>query len=303
MKQEKLLSIVILVWNGEEVIEKNLKSLMSDFDRERGELIVVDNHSEDCSLNILSKHSDIKLVKNSSNLGFTEGNNIGMRRAAGKYILLLNQDVEQIDGAIQKIIDFLERNPEYGAVAPQLLYPSGKIQKSCRPFYNWKNLFIDYLTFGWYRKNFYDHTKSQDVDQPMASVLMIRKSVLDSVGYFDEHRDFWLYFSDVDLSWRIAKAGFRHYLLTEAKFYHHHGESTRKFLSFKRLLEYHRGLYRFFMKYHVKRKASFKYLALLFIIAVSYIFMSIRESINSFGRYSSLGYSCTKRHKVDKSPK
>jgi GT2 family glycosyltransferase len=269
------LSILILTWNGEQVIEKNLKSLFKNFPKDNSwEILVVDNGSNDKTKEIVKKYKKIKLIAKKKNYGFARGNNFGIKEAKGEYVLLLNQDVEQKGLAIKKMIDFLDQNQEFGLVAPQLLYPSGKIQYSCRPFYDWKNLVIDYLTLGQYRKKYYDHNKSQEVDQPMASVLMIRKSILSKIKGFDAHRDFWLYFNDMDLSYRIHKKGYSHYFLSEAQFFHHHGESARKLFEIKRLWEYHRGLKRYFLKHHIGESfVLYRFLFVFVFLPVSFFLM------------------------------
>ena len=275
MNQQPLLSIIILSWNGQEIIKKNLDSIMKVFDREKYELIVVDNGSTDRTIEILKKYPEAKIIENKENLGFAKGNNIGIEQAQGKYILLLNQDVECVGDAIGKMIEFLEKNDEYGAVAPQLLYPDGRIQISCRPFYGWKTYLMELKTFGKYKEKFYDHIKNQEVDQPMASVLMIRGELLKKLGGFDDHQDFWLYFNDVDLSFRIHQAGFKHYLLAEEKFFHHHGKSAYALKDFKRTWLWHKGLRRFFLKNIIKRKFSFEYLLLLILMTYSYIALNV----------------------------
>lgn len=275
-KKRPILSILILAWNGKDVIETNLNSIFRTMpDDESWEVIVVDNGSTDNTAELVKKYPAVRLFKEKKNYGFAKGNNIGLNKTKGDFILLLNQDVEQIDSAIDKMLDFLRENKEYGLVAPQLLYPGGRIQISCRPFYNWGNLLLDYLTFSRYRKNYYDHSKSQEEDQPMASVLMLKREVLEKVKGFDEHRDFWLYFNDMDLSYRIKKAGFKHYFLAKAKFFHHHGESAFKMLQYKRLWEYHRGLKRFFFKHHIENSCSIKAGFFWIILSLSFIVWNI----------------------------
>ncbi len=280
MTQKKVkLSIIILTWNGEQVIEKNLKSIFKSFPKDDSwEILVVDNGSVDKTKDIIKKYPKIKLIAKNKNYGYAKGNNFGIKKAKGELILLLNQDVEQKNQAIKGLVNFLDQNQEYGLVAPQLLYPNGKIQYSCRPFYNWKNIFIDYLTLGQYRKKYYDHNKSQKVDQPMASVLMIRKSILDKIKGFDDHRDFWIYFNDMDLSYRIHKKGYSHYFATDSQFFHHHGESTRKLFEMKRLWEYHRGLKRYFLKHHIEKSFVLcQFSFVLIFLPISYLLMLVKS--------------------------
>ncbi len=276
---QKKLSIIILTWNGEKVIEKNLDSIIRNFDDEKYELIVVDNGSTDKTLEIVKNYPQARIIENGENLGFAAGNNVGIKQARGEYILLLNQDVECADNAIGKMVEFLDENQGYGAVAPQLLYPDGRVQISCRPFYGWKTYIMELLTFGKYKNKFYDHSRSQDIDQPMASVLMVRGELLKRLEGFDEDSAFWLYFNDVDLSYRIHQAGYKHYLLANSKFYHHHGQSAYGLRNLKRTWLWHRGLKRFFLKHHIKSKTSLKYLFLLILMFFSYIILNIKQAV------------------------
>lgn len=276
MENKPLLSVIILAWNGEKLIEKNLDTLLAGLNTEKYEIIVVDNGSTDKTSEILKKYENrIKLIKNKENLGFAAGNNIGIKEAQGEYILLLNQDVECVDGAVGKLLNFLENNPGYGAVAPQLLYPDNRIQISCRPFYGWKTFLMELLTLGNYKNKFYDHTKSQEVDQPMASVLLVRGKLLKKLNGFDAHPDFWLYFNDVDLSYRIHKEGYRHYFLVDARFYHHHGSSAYSLKNFKRTWLWHKGLHRFFLKHIIKSKWSLQYLFFVLLLIKSYVLLNL----------------------------
>ncbi len=289
MNNQKLVSIIILAWNGKDVISQNLKSVLSNFDSEKCELIVVDNASTDNTVEIVKDLTKdlpegcFKLIENKENLGFAKGNNVGIKEATGKYILLLNQDVEQKKDAILKMIEFLENDEansgkKYGAVAPQLLFPNGEVQDfSCRPLYDWNVLLKDYLSFGRYRKKFYDHSKSQDVEQPMASVLMIRGDLLKELNGLDENENFWIYFNDVDLSYRIKQAGFNHYFLADVQFFHHHGESAAKMFPIDRLWKYHKGLHYYFLKNIIKNKVSVQYLFLLIISVASFLVTVLRE--------------------------
>ncbi|MDD3608108.1 MAG: glycosyltransferase family 2 protein [Candidatus Moranbacteria bacterium] len=298
MEKKPLVSMIILAWNGRTVLRKNLESLKRFFGREEYELIVVDNGSTDETPKILEEYkNDLRIIKNTKNLGFAAGNNVGIKTAQGKYILLLNQDVECIGDAIEKMVAFLEDHPQYGAVAPQLLYPDGRVQISCRPFYGWKTFLLELLTLGIYKNRFYDHNRSQDVDQPMASVLMIRGELLKKLEGFDDHQDFWLYFNDVDLSYRIHQAGFRHYFLSEAKFYHHHGQSAYNLKNFKRTWLWHRGLRRFFLKHIIKSKWSFQYLTFVGLSVLSYLLVNLAQGLRGAFSLSRKDVSAIRRRK------
>ena len=276
------LSIIIVSWNGEAVIKECLASIYSqktDFDFE---VIVVDNASKDQTKKIIQEEYEaVRLKENEENLGYPLGNNLGLEMALGEYVLLLNQDIVLTAGALQKMVGFLKKNSnglksgvvrslaenasaensgQIAVVAPQLVYPDGRLQKSLRPFPTPGNVLKDLFSWGRWHENYYDYAKSQVVDQPMASCLLIRKEVLATVGGFDTHPYFFLYFNDTDLSFRIHSAGFQHYYLKDIKVIHHHGESALKWREVARLKAWSQGLYYFLSKHYDRGRIGFKIL-------------------------------------------
>jgi GT2 family glycosyltransferase len=131
----------------------------------------------------------------------------------------------------------------------------------------------------------------------MASVLMIRGELLKKLGGFDAHRDFWLYFNDVDLSYRIHQEGFKHYFLSEAKFYHHHGQSAYSLRNFKRTWLWHRGLHRFFLKHIIKSKWSFQYLIFVGLSVLSYLSVNLAQGLRGVFSLSWKDVSAIRRRK------
>lgn len=266
-------SIIIVSWNGEKILHECLKSIFSQECSFRFEVILVDNGSKDNTVKMTKSnfpHVRIKLNKN--NLGFPIANNLGIKIAKGKFILLLNQDIELKKGVLEKLFNFLNNNLEdkIRAVAPKLKYPNGKIQKSLRPFPTPLNILKDVFSFGRWHENYYDYRKSQTVDQPMASCLMFDSRVLKKVGGFDTNPYFFLYFNDVDLSFRIFLLGFKHYYLSDCEAIHHHGQSTKKWPEVSRQRVWSKGLYYFLAKHYAKKSIL---LRLIFKIEVFLVFL------------------------------
>jgi hypothetical protein len=279
------LSIVIPAWNGEKVIKKCLASIYRaklDF---KLEVIVVDNYSKDKTREIIEKDfKQVKLIKNKKNLGYAKANNIGIKKAKGKYILLLNQDIEFRENAIQKMYNFLE-NPKnkkrkIAVVAPKLVYPDGSVQNSLRKFPTPLNIVVDALTFGKWHQTRYNLDKSQIVDQPMASCLMIKGDVLRKLKGFDTNQNFFLFFNDVDLSYRIFQSGYFHYYLAEVKVIHHHGFSTNMWPSFKKIYVWSRGLYYFLVKHYARINFALKPIIFLEVLLI-FIVRIIADSLKS----------------------
>lgn len=210
-------------------------------DKPSTEVIIVENGSEDGSLEMIrNSFPEHTLIVNEENQGFARGCNQGMERAVGEYVFLLNTDTEVAPDAIRRMLDVLQESPEYGAVAPMLIHPDGRVQATVMAFPTCKTArwfatplerwFPDSKELRRYFMRDWDQTSTRDVDQPPAAAFLIRRSVLDEIGLFDE--SLWLFYNDTDLSLRMAKAGYKTRYLAEAKVVHHVGASTSKFARF-----------------------------------------------------------------------
>lgn len=250
------LSVVIPSWNTKDYLSACLAHLAAAA-KPAIEVIVVENASHDGSYEYLREHQpDITLIRNEKNEGFARGSNQGMRVARGKYVLLLNTDTEVFPDAVERLHRFLEEHPDYGAVAPRLVHRDGRTQRTVQEFPTLKTaLFFSTPLERWFpeskelRRYFmrdWDQESSRDVDQPPAAVLLLRRSVLERVGLFDE--ELWLFYNDVDLSCRIRAAGFKTHYLAEAKVVHHVGGSTSKFRDF--VAVWQRDRLRFYRKHY-----------------------------------------------------
>jgi len=251
------LSIIILTWNSQEVIKNCLDSIYSSNRDLNFEIIVVDNNSRDRTKEILkNSYPKVKLIANVKNLGYAKGNNQGIEKSKSEFILLLNPDVKLIDDFLTKITKFFKEHPEAGALGPQLLNPDKSIQSSCREFPEYSTILWELLSlshiflrskiFGRWRMRYFDHNSLAEVDQPMGSVLLIRRKTLEEVGLFDTN--FKMFFNDVDLCYRIKKAGWKIYFYPGAKAFHIKGSSTQKAKA-KMIFLSHWGFYKFLKKY------------------------------------------------------
>ncbi len=219
---------------------------------------MIDNASSDGSLEFLSGQAGIRTIENRENLGFGRAANQGVQESKKPYILLLNADTEALPGSLETLEAFLNRNPAAGVVAPQLLFPEGKLQPSCRNFPTPLNNFLflsylDYLIPAGYRISKRKHKRLMKVDQPMGAALMIRRSALDTIGCFDPR--FSLYMEEVDLCKRMKEGGFEIFYLPEAKFFHHAGGSTRQDWE-RSQMEYFRNVIRYFQKHFPEKRLS-----------------------------------------------
>ena len=247
------LSIVIVTWNSAADIETCIDSINFG---EEFEVIVVDNASGDATRDKLSRYHHLKLVANESNCGYARANNQGLKLATGEYVLLLNPDTRIELGALDTLACYLDEHPAVGAVAPRLISPDGTTQFSIRSLPTaasllWElvglaRLFPKSRIFGRWKMKYFDYSRTAEVEQPMASCLMVRRSVLDQLGGMDER--FPIFFNDVDLSKRMAEAGWKTTYLADARVIHSHGASTKQVRT-KMIRESHRSAFRYLRKH------------------------------------------------------
>lgn len=251
-----ILSVIIVTWNSSDCIEECLDSLK----RESSDLevLVVDNNSQDGTQKIVrNKFPWVRLIENPRNLRYAKANNQGIEQSSGEYILFLNPDTRLNSGAISKLMNFIETHREVGALAPQLLHLDLTVQPSCREFPTlkimaWEFLGLSHLfpksrTFGRWRMGYFDHMGLREVDQPMGSCLLISRRVLAEVGSFDER--FPMFMNDVDLCYRIRKAGWPIIFFPGASVIHRLGESTQRAKP-RMIISSHRSICHYFKKHH-----------------------------------------------------
>lgn len=125
-------SICIVNYNAKDFLDNCIRSIFGSIKDRSYEVIVVDNASTDGSREIAKKYPSIRYIQNPSNLGFIKANNIGIKSSGGRYVLSLNNDTVIKNGAIEKMVDFMDKTSDAGAVGPKLLNSDGSIQMQCR---------------------------------------------------------------------------------------------------------------------------------------------------------------------------
>lgn len=270
MNEKKFeLSVLVIIWNNSRTILKCLDSILQKSSDINLEIIAVDNHSTDRSQELIENYSPlIKTIFNSKNLYYTRATNQALKEARGKYILFLNPDTEILNRALQKMLEYMEKNPEISGLGPQLLTPANQIQPSCRTFPDFYTLLWEFsglaclfpqsTIFGKWKMGDFDFKTLKEVDQPMASALLIRKEVLERVGFLDER--FKLFFSDVDFCYRIKKTGGKIIYYPYSQIKHYGAESTSQ-IPIKKIILSHAGFFKFLAKY---KKGIFNKLLLFF---------------------------------------
>ncbi len=232
------LSIIIVNYNVKYFLEQCLHSVIKASANHNVEIWVVDNNSVDGSVNMVQqKFPDVNIISNENNNGFSKANNQAIKRSTGEYILLLNPDTVVEEDTFSKVIEFMDSHSEAGALGVKMIDGSGKFlpeSKRGLPTYDvafykifgLSALFPKSKTFGKYHLGFLDENKIHQVDILAGAFMFLRRTSLEKCGLLDE--DFFMYGEDIDLSYRILKAGFKNYYFPETRIIHYKGESTKR---------------------------------------------------------------------------
>ncbi|MFH0779299.1 MAG: glycosyltransferase family 2 protein [Parcubacteria group bacterium] len=229
------LSIIILNYKSRGLVKNCLKSVLESEIDFPHEIIVVDNNSDDGVENLLKENfPQVKLFKMEKNVGMGAGNNIGIKNASGRHILILNPDIFLFADTIKKIYHYVKDRSDVGLVGPRLLNPDRTLQHTCYAFHKfWTPLFrrtpLGRFSFAENELNRFlmtdwDHNTNRPVDWIQGSCVLIPKKVLDEVGLFDER--FFMYFEDTDLCRRIINAGYKNIYLADSEAIHFHGRQS-----------------------------------------------------------------------------
>lgn len=229
------------------------------------EVLVVDNASTDKSLAYLQpQFPGFTFIRNDTNQGFAKANNQALQLAKGKYVLFLNPDTLVPAGCFTKCINFIESKPGAGAIGVKMLNGKGDfLKESKRGFPSpltsfWKmtgltGIFPRSPLFSRYYLGHLDENKDHEVEILSGAFMMVKKQVLDITGGFDER--FFMYAEDIDLSYRIIKAGYKNYYYAGTTIIHYKGGSTKK--DVKYIKQFYLAMSQFVKKYYGKGLYSF----------------------------------------------
>lgn len=222
------LTVIIVNFNSGKYLSQCLESLEKVKDEISFEIWVVDNASEDGSLEDAKKNfPSVSYLKNKKNLGFGTANNLVLKKINTKYILLLNPDSKVLPGTLKYMAQYMEENPQVGTTSCKVEKADGTLDwASHRGFPTPWASFL-YFILGddeLYHLTRKDLTKPHEVDAIAGAFFMTKREVLDRVGYFDE--DFFLYAEDLDLCFRIKQAGYKIMYVPDVKIIHYKGVTS-----------------------------------------------------------------------------
>ena len=240
-------SVIIVNYNTSSLTLQCINSLISHTSRISYEIIVVDNHSQDNSYDVLSKVKGITYIYLDSNLGFGAANNIGISKSTGKYVFFLNSDTILLNNALEILYDFINKSPDnIAGVGAYLLNLDNARVHSGGDFPSLINQisFLDQL----YNQQKINYTKPYSIDYITGADLLVRRCVIDKHGAFDEN--FFMYYEETDMQKRYHNAGYKFILVPDADIIHLEGGSfsSEKKLPINKLIMQLKSRYLYFKK-------------------------------------------------------
>lgn len=233
------ISIVIVNYRVKYFLEQALRSVRAALTAHpmEAEIFVVDNHSQDDSLDYLApRFPEVRFIANTENVGFARANNQAMELATGQYVLLLNPDTVVAEDTLHEVCQFMDSHPDAGGVGVKMLDGNGRfLPESKRGFptpwvsfckiFGLSALFPHSRLFGRYHLKYLSPDECHQIDILSGAFMFMRRATLDKSGLLDE--SFFMYGEDIDLSYRLVLAGYHNYYLP-TPIIHYKGESTKK---------------------------------------------------------------------------
>lgn len=241
-KKNADLTLIILSYNTQFWLKKTLETLNEFYLKKtkyKIKTIVVDNGSADGSVEFVKKEmSWAELIETGENLGFAGGNNVALKKVTSRYAMLLNSDLEfREDSNLDILIEYMDKHPEAGVITPRIEFINGDIDPACHRgeptpwasityFSKLERLFPQSRLFGQYHQWYKDLASHHQIDACSGATFLIRKDIMDEIGYLDER--FFMYAEDLDWCLRVRNHGFQIIYHPEVKITHHKYKSGIK---------------------------------------------------------------------------
>jgi hypothetical protein len=287
IKEEKVLTIVIINWNTKEHLMECLSSIHNGLGFPPFEVLVIDNGSKDgTSAEVHKKHPWVELLENEQNLGFAKAVNIALRRKKRRYVILLNPDTRVTERAIERLFSFMEAHPGVGVAGAQLLNPDGSKQNSIANFPSLATELLNKsLLMGLFPKRFpgkgREYPEPIEVDSVIGACMMVRRDAIEQVGLLDE--DYFLFLEETDWCYRMKRAGWKIYHVPQAEVYHLQGKSAEADKK-RAKVEYFRSRYHFFKKH----RGGFQFFILLIGLVIKLVIEMVLTGVACFFTFFSL---------------
>jgi GT2 family glycosyltransferase len=252
-----MLSIIIVHYKTLKMTSETIRSIQNSKLKTSYEIIVVDNASNDGSVELMRlEFPAVLFIENPQNDGFAKANNIGIKKSAGDYILLLNSDISLAPDALEKSLQYIEKNQNIGVLGIKLVLPDGRLDHTCKRGFPTPMSAVYYFLkihkkypnskkYGHYTQSFVDENKTAIVDAVVGAFMLMPKEVIQSIGLLDE--SFFMYGEDLDYCYRVHSAGYDIVYYPEASAVHFKGGSGK---SFKLIYEFYRAMWLFYRKHY-----------------------------------------------------
>ena len=243
------LSVIIVNYNVRPYLTACLDSVQRALEGIESEVFVVDNHSDDDSVEVVSRdYAWVHLINNRDNLGFSKANNIAIRQAQGEYILLLNPDTVVAEDTLKGVIDFMDQHPKAGGAGVRMHNADGTLAPESRraiptPFVAARKMLG--FTKRYYMSNLSWDAPAQ-IEVVSGAFMLLRHKAIYEVGMLDE--DFFMYGEDIDLSYRLLQGGWQNWYLPY-DIVHYKGQSTSK-SDFRYVHVFYQAMLIFFRKHY-----------------------------------------------------
>ena len=292
------ISVVIVNYNVKYYVGQCIDSVRRALRGIDSEIIVVDNHSRDGSVDYLSKIEGVRIIESGHNLGFSKANNIAIRQSTAEYVLMLNPDTIVAEDAIRMIIDFADSHPQAGGIGVRMHNDWGTTARESRrglpspmtSFYKMIGLskrLPQHRKFGRYYMGWLPWDSPSRIEVVSGACFLVRRKALDKVGLMDE--DYFMYGEDIDLSYRLLKGGWENWFVP-ADIIHYKGESTQK-TSFNYVHVFYNAMLIFMRKHYSHLswliiwplQIAVYFIALLALMGT--LFDRMKKSLGFGGRY------------------
>ena len=227
-------TIAVVSWNTRELLERCLESMRADAEAGRAEVWVVDNASSDGSADLVRERFGwVELIASERNLGFGNAVNAVAARASAPWLAPANADIELLPGALEALLAAGRAHPEAGALAPTLIVPDGSIQHSVHAFpslglalafNSGAAAVVPGLGDRLCLERRWDPVREREVDWAHGAFVLVRRAAFDAIGGFDTEQ--WMYAEDLDLAWRLARAGWPTRFVPRARVRHEVAAAT-----------------------------------------------------------------------------
>jgi len=253
------LSLCIVTYQVKDYLRGCLESLLKYPPERLYEVIVADNRSTDGTIEMLQReYPFVHIIQSDGNEGYAKPMNRALRLAQGRYVVQLNPDTQIFEGTFDKLMNFMDANPQVGICTPKVLNRDGTLQKQCRRsearpwdtiayFSGLSRFFPRSRLFGGYLQSFYDEDQIHPVQAVSGSCMVIRREVIEQIGYLDE--SFFAYQEDTDYCMRARKAGWQIYYVPTAQIIHYGGKGGSRQHPYRSTYYWHRSYYLYYRKH------------------------------------------------------